>query len=128
MTLRDGRPFAVFSVQTHVARGKCHIRENRWGEKDAICDVITGYTLVGRAPDGLPTVVSVPPDEISSVECVIIGPADMPDPSLTGNVDQGDEDNGEDRPVPFGFARWVQDRETPNVEEVDDPSGSLKGS
>lgn len=113
VTLRDGRAFAVFTVQTHISRGKCSIRENRWGEKDAICDVITGYTLVGTSSDGRPVVLAVPPTEIASVECVIIGTQE------TGQETQEEEKE------PFGFARWVSQREEPTLEELEDPAGSL---
>ncbi|MCA9292844.1 MAG: hypothetical protein KDA20_03425 [Phycisphaerales bacterium] len=121
VTLQDGRPFAVMSVQTHIARGKCELVPNRWseggvgpgGRMEAICDVITGYTLVGAGPDGRPAVVSVPPREIASVECVVM----VPMPGMEG-MDEGDGT----MPEPFGFAAFKQRLEKPEVKEVEEPT------
>ncbi len=114
VTLQDGRPFAVMNVQKHIARGKCELVPNRWSETpggtEAICDVITGYTFVGTGSDGRPTVLSVPPIEIASVECVVMV-------DLAGAPGEDGEEGAE---VPFGFAAFKKRLETPEVEEVEE--------
>ena len=121
VTLADGRPFAVMSVQKHVARGKCELAPNRWTESasigpggayEPICDVITGYTLIGTAPDGRPTVLSVPPTEIASVECVV-----LVDVAAAAAQAQQHEKDGD---KPFGFAAYKQRLDAPEVEEVEE--------
>jgi len=122
VTLRDGRPYAVFSVKTHIARGKCgdsgHWREPR--ERDGaadMCDVITGYSLVGTAHDGRPVVLTVPPDEIASVECVLVQghPGQVaPDTDGDGKPDEDD--------VPFGFAAFTKREDTPELTEEEEPT------
>ncbi len=117
VTLRDGRPYAVFSVKTHIARGKCPM-SGRWSEptectKEAdICDVITGYSLVGTAHDGRPVVLTVPPDEIASVECVLV----------QGHPGQVTPEEGEADEVPFGFAAFAKRGELPQLDEVEEPT------
>jgi hypothetical protein len=111
VTLADGRAFAVRQALTHVARGRCQVDLSRWartsddGSKEgagmgAACDVITGYMLVGTGSDERPTVVSVPPTEIASVECVLVEP--------------------KEEPQPFGFARYVDMKDRPALEEVEE--------
>lgn len=122
VTLQDGRPFAVMSVQKHIARGKCELVPNRWSESgvgpggkfEPICDVITGYTLVGTGPDGRPTVLSVPPTEIASVECVVLV-------EMLGSTELGEGDS-EDVELPFGFAAFKHRLAKPQVEEVEEPT------
>jgi hypothetical protein len=140
VTLVDGRTFAVTRVSTHISRGRCFVGENRWDmsasqqeiRKSAgkvasvinasrpICDVITGYTLMGTGEDGFPTVLNIPPAMIASVEGVV----------LPRRVSQSDaSDNGKDSPEPFGFARWAaqQDKDRPEIFEVED-SGFPEGA
>jgi len=105
VTLHDGRAFAVRQALTHVARGRCLMDPSRWkrtgnGSGDVACDVITGYMLVGTGADERPTVVSVPPAEIASVECVLVEPKEEPEP--------------------FGFARSVDMKDRPALEEVEE--------
>jgi hypothetical protein len=113
VTLRDGRPYAVFSVKTHIAHGKCGMsgdwREAADGQTD-VCDVITGYTLVGTAHDGKPVVLTVPPNEIASVECVLV----------QGRPGQREEKDKDD--VPFGFAAFTKEPRTPELTEEDEPT------
>lgn len=100
VTLKDKRVLVVRGVETHVSRGRCFVGENRWGERDQICDVITGYVLLGYGLDGLPTVACLPPEMIVSVECVI---AEVP----------GERE-------PFGFERFHWQRGQPRMEEVEE--------
>lgn len=115
VTLRDGRPYAVFSVKTHIARGKCSA-SGRWAEPTEctnaadICDVITGYSLVGTAHDGRPVVLTVPPDEIASVECVLV----------QGHPGQATPEEGASDEVPFGFAAFAKRGERPQLDEVEE--------
>lgn len=122
VTLRDGRPYAVFSVKAHIARGKCHVDgAQRWceatdtmlqdGSGAEVCDVITGYSLVGTAYDGRPVVLTVPPDEIASVECVLV----------QGVAPDGEEaEPAED--IPFGFAAFSGRTSEPELTEVEEPT------
>lgn len=71
ITLADGRRFLVRQVLTHVVRGRCSLDPTRWDDGGAVCDVITGYMLLGENDEGDVTVVSVPPTEISTVECIL---------------------------------------------------------
>lgn len=87
VSLADGRVFAVRQVLAHVARGKCTIGPSRWNEREAICDVITGYVLVGAGEDEFPSAMCVPPTMIASVECVLV-PSDADEAA---------------KPTPFGF-------------------------
>ena len=115
VTLRDGRPYAVFSVKTHIARGKCPAH-GRWSEPSKetnaadICDVITGYSLVGTAHDGRPVVLTVPPDEIASVECVLI----------QGHPGQITKEEGDEDEIPFGFAAFARRDDRPQLDEVEE--------
>ncbi len=116
VTLRDGRPYAVFSVKTHIARGKC-AAGGHWSEPNAattpgdVCDVITGYSLVGTAHDGRPVVLTVPPDEIASVECVLV----------QGHPGQATPDEAaSDEEVPFGFAAFAKREERPQLQEEEE--------
>lgn len=87
VTLEDTRSFGVKQVVTHVARGKCTIGPSRWNEREAVCDVITGYLLLGASTDDdLPAALCVPPAEIASVECVLMPAGES-----------------EDQQTPFGF-------------------------
>lgn len=108
VTLIDARVFAVTHVQTHVSRGRCFVGENRFGEKDAVCDVITGYTLVGSAADGRPTALVVPPEMLASVECVAVSQPDAQD------------DSKEDQTRPFGFAAYQAWDGTLKLEEIEE--------
>lgn len=121
VTLIDGRVFAITHVQTHVSRGKCFVGTNRWGEQDAVCDVITGYTLAGRAGDGRPTALVIPPAMIASVECVAIDA--MPDPAAVAN---GKKDDGSDQP--FGFAAYREWDGDLTVHEVDETEAKNGGA
>ena len=112
VTLVDGRMFAITHVQTHVSRGKCFVGTNRWGEKDAVCDVITGYTLAGTGPDRRPMALVLPPDMIASVECVAVSEAEA--------KKNDDEGKGGDGKEPFGFAAWQTWDGTLQLEEVEE--------
>jgi hypothetical protein len=108
VTLIDGRVFAVARMMTHVAKGRCEMVPNRWAtvegelpESEPVCSVITGYMLVGAGQDKLPTTLAVPPTSIESVECVLVGPMEEPEP--------------------FGFARALQREGRPALEEVEEP-------
>jgi hypothetical protein len=91
VTLADGRSFAVRQVLTHVVKGRCSLQASRWSDAEAICDVVTGYMFMGVGDDELMTTVAVPPVDIASVECVLVGVlADEDDPSS-------------DTVTPFGF-------------------------
>ena len=72
-----------------------------------ICDVITGYTMMGNGNDGLPTVLNVPPHMIASVEGVLL-------PRRPSTNKKEDE--------PFGFARWAarQNEGDPELTEVEE--------
>lgn len=87
--LADGRVFAVKQVLAHVARGACTIGASRWHEREAICDVITGYMLLGAGEDELPSTLCISPSMITSVEC------------LLAPRDENGESDGP--PAPFGF-------------------------
>ena len=121
VTLADGRPFAVFSVKTHIAKGKCstdggeHWREPCATNSGAeMCDVITGYSLVGTAHDGRPCVLTVPPIEIASVECVLVENGEIPDSA------DGVDESGEAESLPFGFAAFVKRGGQPELTEEDE--------
>lgn len=107
VVLKDKRVLIVRGVSTHVSRGRCFIGENRWGERDQICDVITGYVLLGHGTDWTPTVACVPPDLIASVECVVA------------------EDTGEREP--FGFASYHWRKGQPQIDEVEEVQETLFG-
>lgn len=118
VTLADGRPFAVFSVKTHIAKGKCstggawHEPSDGGSTPSDACDVITGYSLVGTASDGRPCVLTVPPVEIASVECVLVE---------GGSGETAGE--GEDaETVPFGFAAFAHRKDTPEYLEEEEPT------
>jgi hypothetical protein len=140
VTLIDGRTFAVHSVSTHLSRGRCFLGDNRWDigptKRDVtesagkvasvinagspICDVITGYTLVGNGEDGLPMVLNIPPSMIASVEGVMLPHVPKPDAGAS-------ENNRE----PFGFARWaaMQAENDPQLKEVEEPApGHAEGA
>lgn len=142
VTLVDGRSFAITSVSTHISRGRCFLGENRWevgpnkheltesagkvasviNAGRPICDVITGYTLLGSGEDGFPTVLNCPPSMISSVEAVM-----LPRRALNGENGANGE-SGADKREPFGFARWAaqQDKNRPDLYEIED-SDFLEG-
>lgn len=86
VTLVDGRQLIVRQVLSHVVRGRCTLQESRWSEAEAICDVITGYLLLGVGEDDNFAAVALPPREIMSVECVL-----------------APQDENEAAPTPFGF-------------------------
>jgi hypothetical protein len=71
VTLHEGRSFLVRQVLTHVVRGRCSLERTRWDDQGAICDIITGYLLIGENDEGDFTAVSVPPTAISSIECIL---------------------------------------------------------
>jgi hypothetical protein len=114
VTLRDGRPYAVFSVKTHIAERKCGAsgdwREAVDGQRD-VSDVITGYSLVGTAHDGKPVVLTVPPEEIASVECVLV----------QGHPGQREKETDADE-IPFGFAAFTKEPRTPEMTEEEEPT------
>lgn len=83
VTLVDGRQFLVRQLMSHVSRGLCTIGPSRWNANEAVCDVITGYLMVGVGDDHELSAISVPPTEIMTVECVLTP--------------------GEDERAPFGF-------------------------
>lgn len=70
--LADGRVFGVKQVLAHVARGTCTIGPSRWNDREAICDVITGYMLLGAGDDEVPSTLCISPTLIVSVECVLV--------------------------------------------------------
>jgi hypothetical protein len=130
VTLRDGRPFAVLSVKTHIARGKCQDMLRGWcelpkpaagdgggGANSELCDVITGYTLVGTDHNGRPVVLAVPPTEIASVECLLVPQAQLQQKAGQRSADDPDDE-------PFGFAAFQhrKEQQSPEVEEVDEPT------
>lgn len=116
-TLGDGRAFLVREIRQHVSRGACTIQKTRWHERDAICDVITGYLLVGNDEAGVPTTLAVLPDDIVSVECVlgVVSPPEN-DPELTQQA--------QEKRV-FGFAQFAKALEArpTRVEEVEETRG-----
>ena len=136
VTLVDGREFAITQVSTHISRGRCFLGENRWNvgptkqevtesagtvasvvnAGSPICDVITGYTMMGNGKDGLPTVLNVPPHMIASVEGVLL--PRRPAPSQK-----------QDGAEPFGFARWAsqQNQNDPELTEVEE-TGLAEGA
>ncbi|GEM_PF-1860924 len=116
VTLTDGRPFAVTAVHTHMNRGRCFVGKDRWGEENKVCDVITGYTMIGAGPDNRPTALSVPPTQIASVECVLIPPRQH------ANALEKPKEN-DTQAEAFGFARFAQMRDRPQLQEVDDDDG-----
>lgn len=71
LTLADRRQFNVRQVLAHVARGSCTIGPSRWNEREAICDIITGYMFVGAGDDEQPSALCVPPSFIRAIECVL---------------------------------------------------------
>ncbi|MFG0292343.1 MAG: hypothetical protein ACF8MJ_04235 [Phycisphaerales bacterium JB050] len=135
VTLIDGRTYAVTQVSTHISRGRCFLGDNRWdigptkhevaesagkvasviNAGSPICDVITGYTMMGNGEDGLPTVLNVPPHMIASVEGVLL-------PRLLPRSDKE-----RDETEPFGFARWaaMQAKNDPQLTEVEEPAPGL---
>lgn len=123
VALQDGRQFAVSGVQTHTARGLCfpggndrfNLSEGSHDQQTGKggCDVITGYTLVGTGPDGRATAVSVPPNQIVSVECVLV-PQNGQARAL--NKPAPDEENT------FGFARFAEMKSRPDFTEIDEPA------
>ena len=115
VTLTDGRMFAALGVQHHVAKGKCHAGTDRWGNTDATCDVITGYTLLGTANDGIPSTITIPPCSIKSVECVL-----LPKPGMLAQVQQANKDP-ENEKEPFGFARYASVKDNPQFTELEEP-------
>ncbi|MGP1347926.1 MAG: hypothetical protein ACTS3F_14815 [Phycisphaerales bacterium] len=122
-TLVDGRQFLVREVRSHVSRGRCTIEKTRWHDRDAICDVITGYLFIGHDGMGLPTTVSVLPTDIATVECVL---AAVPRPAGPN----AEPANDLDETMPFGFAAFEQRlRELPTrVEEVEEHTGASNHS
>jgi hypothetical protein len=135
VTLIDGRTFAIHTVSTHLSRGRCFLGDNRWDigptrhevtesagkvatvmlAGSPICDVVTGYTLMGNGEDGLPMVLNIPPSMIASVEGVVLPRIAPPDASK----------NDDDR-EPFGFARWaaMQAENDPKLNEVEETEHS----
>lgn len=101
LTLGDRRQFIVRQVLTHVARGKCTIGPSRWNEREAICDVITGYMFVGRGSDDQPSALCVPPTYIRALECIL-----LPDES--------------EQPHPFGFYKRDEVRVPHERKEVEE--------
>lgn len=116
-TLVDGRQFLVREIRQHVSHGACTIEKTRWHERDAICNVITGYLLVGNDQHGVPSTVAVMPDEILTVECVLamIGPPD------------GEAKQEEEEKKLFGFAQFAQalKKRRAGVEEVEEKTGRI---
>jgi hypothetical protein len=96
--LADGRTMQVMQVMSHVARGFCTIAPSRWNEREAICDIITGYMFMGIDESSRPIVLCVPPTQIVSVECVL----------LPEEVDR----------IPFGF--YKREPGAPRIEEVEE--------
>jgi hypothetical protein len=116
-TLADGRAFLVREIRQHVSRGACTIMKTRWHERDTICDVITGYLLIGNDESGVPTTLAVLPQDIVTVECVlgVVSPPDN-DPELTQQAQ-------EQRLFGFAqFAKALENRPT-RVEEVEENVG-----
>jgi hypothetical protein len=64
---------------------------------------------VGRAHDGRPVVLTVPPQEIASVECVLV----------QGHPGQREEEKNEEE-IPFGFAAFVKEPRTPELTEEEE--------
>jgi len=106
VSLADGRVFSVRQVVTHVARGKCTIGPSRWNDEEAICDVITGYALLGAGEDSLPAALCVPATMITSIECMLV-------PS--------EEDESSENPAPFGFYKRDGIEVPTNRKEVEEP-------
>lgn len=98
VTLDDTRQFMVRQVLTHVARGTCTIGPSRWNEREAVCDVITGYMFVGAGEDQNPSALGVSPASIASVECVLVP-----------------EQHDDEEPTPFGF--YKRDGNEPLTEQ-----------
>jgi len=71
VTLIDGRQFLVVQMLSHVSRGKCSLEPTRWEDQGAVCDVITGYILMGFDEHETPTTISIAPADIASVECIL---------------------------------------------------------
>lgn len=115
VTLTDGRVFATLGVQHHVAKGKCNVGTDRWGNTDATCDVITGYTLIGTANDGLPSTMTITPCKISSVECVL-----LPKPGVLKQLQEAKQDPQDDNEA-FGFARYASLKDDPQIQELEEP-------
>jgi len=131
VTLIDGRTFAIHTVSTHLSRGRCFLGDNRWdigptrhdvtqaagkvasviNAGSPICDVITGYSLMGNGEDGLPMVLNIPPHMIASVEGVVL-------PRIPNPAGAKKDDDRE----PFGFARWaaMQAENDPELNEVEE--------
>ncbi len=87
VALADGRVYSVRQVLAHVARGKCTIQPSRWNEREAICDIITGYLFLGVGDDEVPTALCVSPLMITSVECALVS----------------EDDASPEHRTPFGF-------------------------
>jgi hypothetical protein len=103
LTTGDRRQFIVRQVIAHVARGKCTIGPSRWNEREAICDVITGYMFVGMGEDAHPATMCIPATFIRSLECVLLPESD------------------DEKPAPFGFYKrddFNVPHERKEVEEV----------
>lgn len=104
LTTGDRRQFIVRQVIAHVARGKCTIGPSRWNEREAICDVITGYMFAGTGDDGRPSALCIPPTYVRSIECILL------------------PEEEEDQPkAPFGFYKredFKVPHEKKEVEEV----------
>ncbi|MDX2115947.1 MAG: hypothetical protein SFZ24_10080 [Planctomycetota bacterium] len=105
ISLGDGRTFNVKQVVTHVSRGRCTITSSRWNEREAICDVITGYMLLGADEEGIPAALCVSPSTITSVECLLV-PPDDDDPSTH---------------TPFGFYKREGIDVSTQRKEVEEP-------
>jgi len=118
VTLNDKRVFAALGVQHHIAKGKCHAGTDRWGNTNATCDVITGYTLIGSANDGMPSAITITPCMIASVECVL-----LPKPGALKQLQaaKGDPENDKE---PFGFARYASLKDNPQIQELEEPAAS----
>lgn len=102
VTLTDGRVYTVRRAMSHVARGRCSLEPTRWDPEGSVCDVITGYQLMGNDPAGNISMLAVTPDMIRCVECVIMRPKD-------------------EEKEPFGFANWAKIRdEDPGLTEVEE--------
>jgi len=118
-TLADSRQFLVREIRQHVSHGACTIEKTRWHERDAICDVITGYLLIGNDEHGVPSTVAVMPDEIISVECVL---------AMVGSPEgESEEEKAEEEKKVFGFAQFAQalKKRPAGVEEVEETKGRM---
>jgi hypothetical protein len=107
--LKSGAEYMVQNVMTHVAKGACYPDSARWSSQaieddesgsKAVCNVITGYMMMGQGRDNRPMTVSVTPCQIASVECVLVEPRKEPEP--------------------FGFAAALHTKGRPRLEEVEE--------